>query len=253
MSGPVVLSAVLPVKDEAESVPPLHAELVAVLDRIGEPWEVVYVDDGSTDASPAVLARLAEEDERVRVVRLARNYGQSTALVAGAEAARGRWIATLDADGQNDPADLEALWSAVRDGDADLATGVRTNRADSWIRLVSSRVANAVRNRVSGDRITDVGCSLRVMPREPLLRAVRFEGMHRFLPTLLRMQGCRVVELPVSHRARHAGQTKYGIHNRLWRGLADLFVVRRLLRRRIEYETLDPTTRSGAPPPASPR
>lgn len=236
MSGDVVLSAVLPVKDEAESVATLHRELVSALEGLGPPWEIVYVDDGSRDPSPAVLEELASGDGRVRQVRLARNYGQSTAIIAGAEAARGRWIATLDADGQNDPADLAILWEPIERGEADVSTGVRIDRRDSWVRLVSSRIANAVRNRLSGDRVTDVGCSLRIMPRDALLSAVRFEGMHRFLPTLLRMEGCRVVERPVSHRPRRAGETKYGIGNRLWRGLADLFVVRRLRRRRIEYE-----------------
>lgn len=231
------ITAVLPVKDEAPSLRPLHEELVVALEELDvEGWEIVFVDDGSTDQSPAILATLAEDDERIRLVRLARNYGQSTAVIAGAEAARGEWIATLDSDGQNDPADLGALWRAIRDGEADVATGVRMDRTDSWIRKASSRIANAVRNRLTGVRVTDVGCSLRIMPRDALLSATRFEGMHRFLPTLLEMEGCTVVERPVSHRPRRGGETKYGIRNRLFRGLADLFVVRRLRQRRIEYE-----------------
>lgn len=238
MTTPTI-SAVLPVKDEAENVPSLHAELVAALESLGVPWEVVWVDDGSTDEGPALLADLAREDDRVRVVRLARNYGQSTAMIAGAEAARGAWIATLDADGQNDPADLAALWAPIAGGEADVVTGVRGERHDSWVRKVSSRIANTVRNRATGDAITDVGCSLRIVPRAALLKVPRFEGMHRFLPTLLRMEGCRVVERPVAHRPRRAGETKYGIHNRLWRGLADLFMVRRLSRRRIDYEVAE--------------
>jgi dolichol-phosphate mannosyltransferase len=143
----------------------------------------------------------------VRVVTLVRGYGQSTALVAGAEAARGEWVGTLDADCQNDPRDLLALWQEAREGAADVITGVRTRRADSWVRRASSRVANSVRNRMSGDRITDVGCSVRVFPRRALLEAVRFEGMHRFLPTLFRLAGYTVVERPVGHRARHAGRS----------------------------------------------
>lgn len=233
------ITAVLPVKDEAENLTPLHGELVAALESIGEPWEVVYVDDGSIDESPSVLAALAAREARVRVVRLARNYGQSTALIAGAEAARGRWIATLDADGQNDPADLERLWRPIQRGEADVVTGIRRDRADSWTRIVSSRIANLVRNHVTGDRIVDVGCSLRIMPRTPLLGIPRFEGMHRFLPTLLKLQGCSVLERPVGHRPRWAGRTQYGIRNRLWRGLADLYVVRRLVRRRIDYEVAE--------------
>jgi len=229
------LSVVVPLVDEAPNLRPLHAELVPVLETLGAPWEIVYVDDGSRDEGPSILAALARDDPRVHVVLLARNYGQSTALIAGAEAARGRWMATLDADGQNDPADLPALWRVIERGEADAVTGVRAHRADPWVKRVSSRIANSVRDRLSGDRVTDVGCSLRIFPREALLRAVRFEGMHRFLPTLLRMNGCTVVERTVGHRPRRAGRTKYGIGNRLWRGLADLLMVRRLRRRRIDY------------------
>lgn len=239
MSEEIALSIVVPLKDEAESLPPLHEELVVALERIGEPWEVVYVDDGSTDASPEVLRALSGDEPRVRVVTLARNYGQSTAIVAGSEAARGRRIATLDADGQNDPADLVKLWKRLEDGDADVVQGVRAERHDAWVRKASSRIANATRNLVTGDHVTDVGCSLRIAPRQALLDAPRFEGMHRFLPTLLKMTGATVEEIRVSHRPRETGETKYGIHNRLWAGLADLFMVRRLRGRFIRYETAD--------------
>ena len=237
--GAVELSVVVPVLNEAPNLLPLHGEIVAALAEDEGAWEVVYVDDGSTDDGLRVLRRRAREDPRVRVVALARHYGQSTALVAGAEAACGTWIGTLDGDGQNDPRDLVALWREARAGVADVVTGVRATRADGWVRRVSSRVANGVRNRLSGDQISDVGCSVRVFPRRALLEAVRFEGMHRFLPTLFRLAGYSVVERPVGHRPRRAGQSKYGIHNRLWRGLADLIVVRRLVRRRVRYELRD--------------
>lgn len=236
---PVVFSVIVPLHDEGPNLPSLHAEIAAALEESGTPWEIVYVDDGSTDEGPGVLRGLACADPRVRLVTLARNYGQSTALVAGAEAARGEWVGTLDADGQNDPHDLVALWREARAGEADVVTGFREARADRWVRRVSSRVANSVRNRISGDRVFDVGCSVRVFPRRALLEAVRFEGMHRFLPTLFRLAGYSVVERPVSHRPRVAGRSKYGIHNRLWRGLADLFVVRRLVRRQVRYELRD--------------
>lgn len=236
---PVVLSVVVPLRDEGPNLRSLHAEISSALRGIGASWEVVYVDDGSTDSGPAILRELAREEPRARVVTLARGYGQSTALVAGAEAARGEWIGTLDADGQNDPRDLVALWQEAREGVADVVTGYRTRRADGWARRASSRVANTVRNRMSGDRVFDVGCSVRVFPRRALLEAVRFEGMHRFLPTLFRLAGYSVVERPVGHRPRQAGQSKYGIHNRLWRGLADLYVVRRLVRRQVRYDLQD--------------
>jgi dolichol-phosphate mannosyltransferase len=237
-AGPVLLSIVVPLRDEGPNLRALYEEIVDAL-QVSAEWEIVFVDDGSTDEGPDVLRQLARDDPRVRVVTLARGYGQSTALVAGAEAARGQWIGTLDADCQNDPRDLLALWDEAREGVADVVTGYRLRRADAWPRRASSRVANSVRNRVSGDRITDVGCSVRVFPRRALLEAVRFEGMHRFLPTLFRLAGYTVVERPVGHRARHAGRSKYGIHNRLWRGIADLYVVRRLVRRQVRYDIRD--------------
>lgn len=237
-ASPILLSVVVPLRDEAPNLRALHAEIAAAFQG-ADGWEVVFVDDGSSDEGPDVLRELARDDPRVRVVTLARNYGQSTALVAGVEAARGDWIGTLDADGQNDPRDLLALWTEVRAGAADVVTGYRTRRADGWTRRASSRVANAVRDRIGGDPITDVGCSVRVFPRRALLEAVRFEGMHRFLPTLFRLAGYTVVERPVGHRPRRAGRSKYGIHNRLWRGLADLYVVRRLVRRQVRYDLRD--------------
>jgi dolichol-phosphate mannosyltransferase len=237
-AGPVLLSVVVPLRNEEPNLRALHAEIAAAFQEI-EGWEIVFVDDGSTDEGPEVLRQLAGDDPRVRIVTLARGYGQSTALVAGTEAARGEWIGTLDADCQNDPRDLLAFWNEAREGAADVITGYRTRRADSWARRASSRVANSVRNRVSGDRIADVGCSVRVFPRRALLEAVRFEGMHRFLPTLFRLAGYTVVERPVGHRARQAGRSKYGIHNRLWRGIADLYVVRRLVRRQVRYDLRD--------------
>lgn len=238
MSREVVISAVLPVRDEAESLAALHRELVQALDGLGVGWEIVYVDDGSTDAGPDVLAGLAS-DPRVRTLRLDRGYGQSTALVAGADRARGRWLITLDADGQNDPADIPGLWRALSESGADAVQGFRVRRADGWLRRASSRIANAVRDRLSGDRVTDVGCSLRIMPRDLFLAAPRFEGMHRFLPTLLRMAGGTVVERPVGHRPRRAGRTKYTVRNRIWKGLADLLMVRRLRRRWVRYGVME--------------
>ena len=245
MDGEVLLSAVLPLRDEAENLAGLHRELVEGLERTGVPWEIVYVDDGSTDASPRVLAGLAG-DPRVKVVRLDRNHGQSTALVAGAERAAGRWLVTLDADGQNDPADIALLWRQLGETGADVVQGVRVRRADPWLKRASSRVANAVRNRVVGDRVTDVGCSLRIMPRANFLAVPRFEGMHRFLPTLLGLVGATAVEVPVGHRPRLAGRTKYNIRNRIWRGMADLLVVRRLNQNWIRYRILDDPFREEA-------
>ena len=237
------LSIVVPLLDEAESLEPLMGGIAAAMERLGVPCEVVFVDDGSTDSSPLVLDRLRAADPRVRVVTLDRNYGQSTAMIAGAEAARGEWVATLDADGQNDPGDLVAMWQSIARGGPDGVVGVRRRRADSWLRRVSSRVANRVRNRVLGDSTTDVGCSTRILPRRALLEAHRFEGMHRFLPLLVRAAGYELAEMPVHHRPRVAGESKYGIRNRLWRGVADMLVVRRLLRRKVRYRARADTAR----------
>lgn len=237
MGDQVGLTIVIPVLDEAPNLRTLHREVLGALVDLDVDWEVVFVDDGSTDEGPQILAELAASDDRVRPISLDRNYGQSTAMVAGTEAARGTWVATLDGDLQNDPADLAVLWQAIQEGKADVVTGVREIRHDSWVRRASSKVANNVRNRISGDHVTDVGCSLRIFPRRALLEVARFEGMHRFLPTLFRIAGYTVIERPVNHRPRYAGVSKYGIHNRLWRGLADLYVVRRLRRRGIKYHT----------------
>ena len=229
------LSVVVPLLDEAGSLEPLLREIAAAMETLDVPWEVVFVDDGSRDASPLVLDRLRAEDPRVRVVTLDRNYGQSTAMIAGAEAARGDWVATLDADGQDDPRNLVAMWQSIARGGPDGVVGVRRRRADSWVRRVSSQVANRVRNRVLGDATTDVGCSTRILPRRALLEAHRFEGMHRFLPLLVRAAGYELAEMAVRHRPRVAGESKYGIRNRLWPGIADMLMVRRLLRRSVRY------------------
>ena len=228
------LSIVIPLFNEAENLQPLAAELTAALDGLAYGYEVLFVDDGSTDDSPAVLARLAAADPRLRILRQPTNQGQSAAFAAGFQHARGELIATLDADLQNDPADLPRMLAELER--CDVVCGVRTDRHDSFVRRASSRIANGVRNRLTGESITDVGCSLRVMRASHARRVQMFDGMHRFLPTLLRMEGARITELPVSHRPRLRGVSKYGIHNRLWRALADLFAVRWMQRRWIDRQ-----------------
>ena len=230
------LSIVIPLYDEADNLEPLAAELRAALEGLAYGYEVLFVDDGSRDDSPAVLARLAAADSRLRILRRPDNQGQSAAFAAGFRHARGELIATLDADLQNDPADLPRLLARIEG--CDVVCGVRADRHDSWVRRASSRIANAVRNRLTGESITDVGCSLRVMRARHARRVPFFEGMHRFLPTLLRLEGARrIVEVPVSHRPRLRGVSKYGIHNRLWRALADLFAVRWMQRRWIDRDS----------------
>jgi dolichol-phosphate mannosyltransferase len=227
------LSVVIPVYDEEASLALLHAELDAALRGVAGGVEILYVDDGSRDASLARLRELAARDPRVRVVALEGNHGQSAAFEAGFRRARGEVVATLDADGQNDPADLPRLLARL--GDADVVNGVRTGRRDSLVRRLSSRVANGFRNRMTDESVRDVGCSLRVMRREFLERVKLWRGMHRFLPTLLRLEGARIVEVPVSHRPRRHGTSKYGIRNRLFAGFVDVFAVRWMQRRALRY------------------
>jgi len=229
------LSVVVPFYNERENVAPLHEEVAGVLDAHPGGVEFVYVDDGSADGTALALGELADADPRVRVISLVENSGQSAALEAGFRAARGEIVATLDADLQNDPADLPRLLEGL--DHADVVNGVRANRQDSWIRKLSSRIGNGFRNAVTGEDVTDVGCSLRVMRREYLDGIFMVRGMHRFLPTLLRMRGARVTERPVNHRPRKHGESKYGIGNRLWVGLADVFAVRWMQSRYVRYET----------------
>lgn len=235
------ISLVVPVYNEEENVPLLAREIAAALAPGGHSYEVVWVDDGSTDGSPAALAALAAGDPRHRVLRMRRNSGQSAALGAGFDAARGEVVVTLDADLQNDPADIPRLVAEL--AGADVVCGVRVDRQDTWVRKVSSRIANGARNRLTHESIRDVGCTLRAI-RRPLLRDLPvWNGMHRFLPTLLRLNGARVVkEVPVNHRPRRHGVAKYGIGNRLWRGIADLFGVRWMQRRWVNRRAVDELT-----------
>ena len=251
MTSPEI-SVVVPVYDEVESLPLLAAEIAGALRPLGLAYEVIYVDDGSTDGSGGVLLGLAREDPAVRVIRQRRNSGQSAALDAGFRAARGAIVVTLDADLQNDPADIPRLLALM--DRYDVVSGVRTPRRHPWLRRVSSRVANAVRNRATRDDVTDVGCTLRACRAEILGRVPMFVGMHRFLPTLLRMAGARATEIPVHHRPRLHGRPKYNLGNRLWRTLADLIAVRWMQKRWIDRnlsEEIDPWDKHSGPTSAT--
>jgi dolichol-phosphate mannosyltransferase len=225
--APPRVSVMIPVYNEEESLATLHRELDAALASVAGGAEIVFVDDGSKDRSLAVLREIAEKDPRVRVVVLDGNHGQTAAFAAGFDAVRGEITVTLDADLQNDPADIPRLIAKLDAEGADVVNGVRQKRRDSWVRLVSSRIANNARNWVTNESVTDVGCSLRAMRTEYVKRVRLFRNMHRFLPTLLRMEGAtKVIEMPVAHRERRYGVSKYGIGNRLWVGIVDLFGVR---------------------------
>ena len=232
----VDISVILPVFNEEANLEPLVGEICEALGR--RCFEIVAVNDASTDGSTMVLKGLRQRDRRVRVLTLDRRTGQSGAILAGIEAAYGRIVAMLDADGQNDPKDLLAMLELVEVGEADGVVGYRAQRADGWWKRVQSRIANVVRNRITGDPVRDTGCSPRVARREDLAQIPRFDGMHRFFPTLLKIEGYSVVQLPVSHRARHAGQSKYGVRNRAMRAFVDLLAVRWMKQRHMGYEVV---------------
>jgi glycosyltransferase involved in cell wall biosynthesis len=224
---------VIPVYNEQDNVDPLYRELVPVMESIGKTFELVLVDDGSTDGTRRSLRSLRTSDPRVRVVVLQRNSGQTAAMAAGFEAARGGIIVTLDADLQNDPRDIPLLLKELDQHDA--AVGYRADRHDTWLRRASSIIANRVRNALSDDDIIDTGCSLKAYRREALARLPMYNGMHRFLPTLLRMDGFDVCQVKVGHRPRTAGRSKYNIRNRLLPSFLDLLAVRWMKRRRLRY------------------
>ena len=229
------LSVVIPLKDEEGSVPLLAAEIENALDVAGIVWEALWIDDGSRDGSLEQLRKLARRRPAAhRWVQLAGNHGQSGALALGFRLASAPVIATLDADLQNDPADIPRLYALLHESGAGLVNGVRTHRNDSWIRRFSSRLANGFRNWITHEQVTDVGCSLRVFRAEPARGVPPFRGMHRFFPTLMRLRGVAVCEVPVNHRQRQLGETKYGISNRLWVGILDTFGVWWLQRRWVE-------------------
>ncbi|MBI1795860.1 MAG: glycosyltransferase family 2 protein [Candidatus Eisenbacteria bacterium] len=232
------LSIVVPAYDERENLPILLAELRAALVAVERAWEIVLVDDGSRDGTGEWIVRESARDPRVVAVRLARNGGQSAALAAGFRHARGAVIVTLDADLQNDPADLPLLLAGLES--ADVVSGARRRRHDSWTRRFSSRIANAVRRSVIGDPLTDIGCSFKAYRREALDGLPMFAGAHRFLPALCLFRGARVIEVPLAHRPRRHGRSKYGVGNRLGRGLYDLIGVRWLKSRMLETRERDP-------------
>lgn len=238
-----LLSVVIPVFNEQGNLESLWDELRTVMEALGRPFEVIFTDDGSNDGSRELLARLAEEDSRITLLPLARNYGQTTALDAGFHAARGEWIIILDGDGQNDPADIPELLRRM--DRLDLIVGTRIHRSDSWVRRLSGRTANAIRNRLLGERIFDTGCALKVLRRACLRRICLYDGMHRFLPTLFQLEGFRVGQHPVRHRSRRWGRSKYGLLSRLQRTIPDLLAVKWMKTRRLDYqlsESLGPLT-----------
>lgn len=228
------LSVVVPVHNEGENIAPLLDEIVAALAGRDD-YEIVYVNDGSRDDTAERLAAAAQRLPQLRVITHARACGQSTAVATGIRHARGRWIATLDGDGQNDPADIPKLLAVLTDPARParlvMAAGYRKKRQDTWIKRISSKIANGVRSRLLGDATPDTGCGLKVFERAVFLELPYFDHMHRFLPALVRRAGYALVSVEVNHRHRTRGVSKYGTLDRLAVGIVDLFGVMWLQRR----------------------
>ena len=232
---PVEVALVIPVYNERDNLPLLIDEIARAVGGEGRSYEIVAVDDGSTDGSLEVLEGLRRDHPELRIVAFAERAGQTAALAAGFRAARGRAIVTLDADLQNDPADVPALLAELERSRAAAVVGYRVNRHDSAWKRLQSRIANGVRNRLNRETIRDTGCSLKAFRADAVRALPLFDGMHRFLPTLIRMEGGTVVELPVRHRPRRFGRTKYGMWNRVFRSFADALAVRWMQRRALRY------------------
>jgi dolichol-phosphate mannosyltransferase len=222
------VSVIVPLFNEEQSVPVLQTELSAALKEFD--YEIIFVDDGSTDRT----ADLIETAPNIRLIRFEKNSGQSAAIYAGFTAARGATVVIIDGDLQNDPADIPKLLAEIASG-ADLVCGYRVKRRDTLVKRATSRIANAVRSRYTKDGVRDTGCTLKAMRCECVSTLLPFKGMHRFIPALVKAAGYRLVEVPVNHRPRRFGQSKYGLGNRALRATIDMFGVRWLLSRRLNY------------------
>jgi glycosyltransferase involved in cell wall biosynthesis len=230
----IEISVVVPVYNEEGNLPLLISKLVEVLKNLGRSYELIFVDDGSSDGSRRILKEMTSQYLFLRILRFKENRGLSTALVAGMREARGEKIVTLDSDLQNDPTDIPRLLGYL--DQYDMATGWRQRREDSWLKKISSKIGNAVRNWVSGETIQDSACTLRAFKKECIQEIPVFNGMHRFLSTLVKMRGYRIIEVPVSHHPRRFGKSKYNIRNRMVRSFIDLLAVRWMKGRAIHYE-----------------
>jgi len=228
------ISIVAPVYNEEENLPILVSQLVEVLNPLGKSYEMIFVDDGSTDRSRALLREMVSRYPQIRILGFKKNCGETAAGSAGLKEARGDVVITIDADLQNDPKDIPKMLECLKE--YDMVTGWRQKREDSWVKRVTSRIANRIRNRLSGDTIRDSGCTYRAYKRECLENIKLYKGMHRFMPTLVKMEGFRVIEIPIGHHPRRFGVSKYTTWNRMWRALVDLLAVRWMKSRHIHYE-----------------
>lgn len=234
MSNNDKFTVVLPVFNEKDNLETLFNELKKAADTTGRQWEAVFVDDCSTDDSLTIIQTLAEKHAEVRYVAFAENRGQSAAFCAGFDAAESDIVVTMDSDLQNDPADIPNML-ALFGNECEMVIGWRAKRKDTFIKRISSRIANAIRDAIVDDGVRDTGCSLKVMRTDLLLKLPRFKNMHRYFPILMKMQGARIKEVKVNHRERGAGISKYGTLDRAMAGIYDLIGVGWLIKRHIDY------------------
>lgn len=227
-------SVVIPLKNEEDNIVDLVEELEPVMQSLGVPWELICIDDGSTDKTHEILRNLSEKKKFLRLVIFSKNYGQSSAFDAGFKAAKGEFVITMDGDRQNDPADIPKLIKSMPE--YDLICGHRVNRRDPWTKKITSTLANFIRSRACQDGVHDTGCSLKVYRRECLKHIKMYQGMHRFLPALFAIEGFRVKEVPVNHRERTKGKTKYSFLNRSFNTIADMWAVRWMRKRKLHYQ-----------------
>jgi dolichol-phosphate mannosyltransferase len=231
------ISIVVPAYNEEENLIPLTSAIAEALTALRTSYELLFVDDGSSDGTPHILQELVATWPEVRMIRFRHNAGQTAALDAGFKQARGQVVVTLDADLQNDPRDIPQVLEKLKD--YEVVCGVRQYRQDTWWRRLSSEIANRTRRSVLHDDIIDIGCSLRAYRRHCLASIKLYHGMHRFLPVLLRLEGFRIGQTPVSHHPRRYGRSKYNARNRAWRALMDLWAVRWMQRRQLRYEVIE--------------
>lgn len=229
-----MLSVIIPVYNEEDNLTPLTQSLFKIMHHLKQGFEVIFVDDGSTDKSLSTLQNLQKTYPQIRIIKFERNRGQTTAFDCGFKVAKGDVIVTMDADLQNDPRDIPKLIEALKT--SDMVYGWRKKRQDPYLKLLASKIANFIRNRLTGEDIKDVGCSLKAYKKECLHNLKLYNGMHRFLPTLVKLEGFKVKEIEVSHHPRKYGKSKYNIRKRLIWPFLDLLAVRWMKKRQLKYK-----------------
>ncbi|HCT85110.1 MAG TPA: glycosyltransferase [Candidatus Margulisbacteria bacterium] len=231
------ISVIIPVFNEQENLIAINTELLEVLNKLPYSYEIIYVNDGSTDNSISLLSNISKNHNRIRVISFNRNYGQTAALSAGFEEAEGQYIVTLDADRQNSPKDIPALFKYIPK--YDIVCGIRKHRKDSLVKIISSKIANSIRNIITNENITDTGCSLKIIKKEYAKSFPLFEGMHRFFPTLVKLKGGKSIEVEVSHNPRRFGKSKYTTLNRMFIAFIDCLAVKWMQKRTIRYKVIN--------------